>query len=743
MQTIIQEDNIMGTSFGHNDSGSGPAKSAEQQSMELLYIWINCDESEFIQEQGFNLSPKYQFELSQDIYNHYILSCIMVQHYPNVWKSERIVNLTAVVGENGSGKSVLLRHLANASILPIEQKDNQTLNTRADNDHNISEEELPTDFMEYGKMVLVYQVGNSIRIIHNLSKNSFVNNTPFADVLTVDDNLADIEILLSRQTKIYISNTFSTVNTIWEDRAPHQPVIFSPAGNRKRADAFFKKTSGLNLVSNIYAPDGNIHRFERDPGFINHTLAPFYYLQYRIVSNKPHRDFERLAAIRCYQCTDKENLSDTRMASRNKDLIVSAESFFSMIKDPSDNLPAFFDKQFGRALYKIRTDYSAYRSDNLGNKSVDRVLSKYYKLEQWFFNYAEYNTTEIDSISKYYNDAKKQIAELADILSNCPEEPHRKGIKWPTSKRVRILHDSDAYGKFCDFIDRQMKQPYSFVLKYLYIQMAPQSSGEQALQNIFSWLRLLPDFNEILGEESVRIQKNLLLLLDEVDLYMHPEWQRRFLYELSERLKTEYPDKHIQVVISTHSPLVLSDIPSCNTIYLDKNDDQCTLAERTDNLESFGANLFSLLKDSFFLKKSIGAFAYSKISEIVDHLEMLKTLNALDETIAQKHKNEQNTRIELRQRKKLMQELIKNHKFKDAQAFRDACWDYRKVIDIIGEPMIRGKLQTMHEALFPKDPDDDELTPEKLRRLLENGDDEKKKRYLRILRAILENENAD
>lgn len=33
------------------------------ESMELLYIWINMDETSFIREQGFNFSPNYKFEL--------------------------------------------------------------------------------------------------------------------------------------------------------------------------------------------------------------------------------------------------------------------------------------------------------------------------------------------------------------------------------------------------------------------------------------------------------------------------------------------------------------------------------------------------------------------------------------------------------------------------------------------------------------------------------------------------------
>ena len=52
------------------------------------------------------------------------------------------------------------------------------------------------------------------------------------------------------------------------------------------------------------------------------------------------------------------------------------------------------------------------------------------------------------------------------------------------------------------------------------------SSGERAMQNMFSWLTLIPKLDKIMSIERETTQ-NMLLLIDEIDLYSHPEWQRR------------------------------------------------------------------------------------------------------------------------------------------------------------------------------------------------------------------------
>ncbi len=85
--------------------------------MELLYIWI--DSYKNIKQQGFNFSLKYQFEFTPKIESNEViggnLTCDENKDFPDNFFDEEISNVTAIVGENGSGKSSVSEFLFNLS----------------------------------------------------------------------------------------------------------------------------------------------------------------------------------------------------------------------------------------------------------------------------------------------------------------------------------------------------------------------------------------------------------------------------------------------------------------------------------------------------------------------------------------------------------------------------------------------------------------------------------------------------
>ena len=78
--------------------------------------------------------------------------------------------------------------------------------------------------------------------------------------------------------------------------------------------------------------------------------------------------------------------------------------------------------------------------------------------------------------------------------------------------------------------------------------------------------------------------------------------------------------KGIHVQIVTHSPYVLSDIPKTNVLALRKDD-----PKPEENLQTFGANIHDLLKNSFFLKDgSIGKFAQWEVGHLLACMDVHK-----------------------------------------------------------------------------------------------------------------------
>lgn len=77
------------------------------------------------------------------------------------------------------------------------------------------------------------------------------------------------------------------------------------------------------------------------------------------------------------------------------------------------------------------------------------------------------------------------------------------------------------------------------------------------------------------------------------------------------------------MIVVTHSPFVLSDVPSCHVLYLSNG---CPV--RNDN-ETFAANIHELLHNQFFIKDYIGDVGRKAISDLVeDYNKVVSNKNA-------------------------------------------------------------------------------------------------------------------
>lgn len=147
------------------------------------------------------------------------------------------------------------------------------------------------------------------------------------------------------------------------------------------------------------------------------------------------------------------------------------------------------------------------------------------------------------------------------------------------------------------------------------------SSGERQIAytigNILYHLKNLEsgkqDFNATKDHLTAIKYNYVNILLDEVELYFHPDLQRRFLGLLVDSIGGLKMDScsGINITLITHSPFVLSDIPLSNILYLsrDKND---KLSHPT-----FAANIHDLFNDTFFLPNTMGEIAQKKVQEVV------------------------------------------------------------------------------------------------------------------------------
>src|SRR5690606_2530470 len=74
--------------------------------MELLYIYIK--QYKGISNIGINLSNEFKFQFDE---NKNELTILNAEHYIPELFGENITNLTAIIGENGAGKTTVLKYI--------------------------------------------------------------------------------------------------------------------------------------------------------------------------------------------------------------------------------------------------------------------------------------------------------------------------------------------------------------------------------------------------------------------------------------------------------------------------------------------------------------------------------------------------------------------------------------------------------------------------------------------------------
>ena len=144
------------------------------------------------------------------------------------------------------------------------------------------------------------------------------------------------------------------------------------------------------------------------------------------------------------------------------------------------------------------------------------------------------------------------------------------------------------------------------------------SSGEAFYLDLYAAL-----YRGVQKMEHQKEGDTCILLLDEPDSRFHPEWSRRFIKNLTEELKKEMFRKfRYQIIISTHSPLLLSDVRREDIICM--NTDGKNGSVRIEKSPyGFMSNINDILLDTFFLEAPYGAWAENYVNKLLEKISQL------------------------------------------------------------------------------------------------------------------------
>lgn len=171
---------------------------------------------------------------------------------------------------------------------------------------------------------------------------------------------------------------------------------------------------------------------------------------------------------------------------------------------------------------------------------------------------------------------------------------------------------------------------------YLEFHPLPLSSGESSLLTMYARLEhgyenFILNFEDFIGVRNTDTNK-MILMIDECDAWMHPQWQKKIVNNLLSYLPRVFKGMEIQLIFTSHSPLLLSDLLMQDVVFLKRDGRKSGIvSELNDHKETFASNIYTLLSDSFFVSGGfIGDFSKGKIDHVIKILR--KKLSDIKET---------------------------------------------------------------------------------------------------------------
>lgn len=220
--------------------------------------------------------------------------------------------------------------------------------------------------------------------------------------------------------------------------------------------------------------------------------------------------------------------------------------------------------------------------------------------------------------------AQKQLLALLGFSFELPPPkqatvPKKKyeGALEKLRAAAKILQDLQLSKKVYHINDEQNEDLKAINLGKLgSLSLTQLSSGAATLIHQFGSI-------DMACEELLREKKftNLVLMIDEGDVFLHLEWQQRYIDYLDRtvtRLKKQFST--VQVLIATHSPVLMSDFPRECIYLLDaKNwiDELMEDVVPTKPSESFGAPLDAVVRH-VGQTGTMGTFSSRAIKSVVE-----------------------------------------------------------------------------------------------------------------------------
>lgn len=234
------------------------------------------------------------------------------------------------------------------------------------------------------------------------------------------------------------------------------------------------------------------------------------------------------------------------------------------------------------------------------------------------------------------------------------------------------------------------------------------SSGEkQQIYSVSSILYHLMNINSVNDDNPGNrfCYHYVNIVQEEIELYFHPDFQKSYITLLLDglaqlNLKNVYG---LNLCFVTHSPFVLSDIPKGNLLALEDG-----RSKGRENLKTFGANIYDMLKKSFFIMGApIGGYSNWVITRIIVALRVWRIsaespqMSGVD--LMKKVASPKLAHESLGFLARYTEDTDWNNGGKKSFETSYGRWRLRRMISMIDEPLVKASLMREYYEVFPQE----------------------------------------
>ncbi|MCC2347479.1 ATP-binding protein [Bacillus anthracis] len=593
----------------------------------LIYLYIKDINRGF---RNFDFNFTNEFIVKYDLETHDLYIEKNEEKAFDLW-GNKINSIDLIVGKNGAGKSTILDLIAETNI-----------NRR--HLFNKYGEGLVNSFHNnrFSEWFAIYHVEDDKFVVEGAGPNLL-----FKERFTPSHEYSFVCRYSFDETRLYFKDyiQFEQLNIEKEYEVSLNDTLIFMYGNDSKGPNWLK-TEKQDYSSDHYVGFKRVKISQVRLGNIYHFLTK----EYEMIETKQFTAQNVFCIIdkgNLYRGIDlsKKDINKLRLLYQGQPLITSklSQEIFPLLKNKEEPIPFSKKEKFIITLLEnyivdawvngINKDSVEKEKVNKLKQTIDAVKFKGLPQEQSFEDLLRYLYLVLnqvcDALSEKYLDGEETYyaQALIDFINHLQVIKDEYFISYDEIKIPinsgfdenigMLLAVYDSYSPR----DEDMKNDLQRVIHVHYSNM---SRGEMLFVNHFSSLYKALAFSE---NPSVR---NIIICLDEPEESFHPEWARKYIYYLTTFLNQVKKGQHIkyQVIISTHSPFIVSDIPKNNItcIKLLEQDGAYTRITEKANF-GFGSNLYDIIKDDFFLNSSIGEFATREINKVLERINILSNYN--------------------------------------------------------------------------------------------------------------------